>query len=196
VDDLCVVPDREEHRARTPPGPLLPRTGDRPVSTLVVLAAQDLLYLLVAVGALVWLLLDRRGKVALAVGSLAGLVLVGVGIWVAAHLHSDPRPFVSDGSRALFAHPADNGFPSDHSAAAALLATVVARSRRVAGALLGAGAVVVAWARVAAHVHHAQDVVAGLGIGVLAGLVGILLAPALLAPLDRRGLLPVPRTRR
>ena len=157
---------------------------------LIVLAAQDLLYLLAAVAVVVWLLLDRPGKVRLAAGAVAGLVLVGIGIWVAAHLHTDARPFVSDGTPALFAHPADNGFPSDHSAAAGLLAVLVARWRRVTGALVAAGAVVVAWARVAAHVHHAQDVVAGLGIGVLAGLAGIWLAGLLFALLERRGVLP------
>jgi membrane-associated phospholipid phosphatase len=163
---------------------------------LIVLAAQDLLYVLVAVAALAWLLLDRPGKVRLAVEAVLGLAVVGIGIWVAAHLHTDPRPFVSDGTPALFAHPADNGFPSDHSAAAGLLATVVARHRRVVGALVAVGAVVVAWARVAAHVHHAQDVVAGLGIGVLAGLAGIWLAGMLLALLERRGVLPSTLARR
>ena len=111
---------------------------------------------------------------------------------MAAHLHTDPRPFVSDGTPALFPHPADNGFPSDHSAAAGLLAVLVARHRRVLGALVAAGAVVVAWARVAAHVHHAQDVVAGLGIGLLAGLAGIWLADLLVAVLERRGVVRAP----
>jgi undecaprenyl-diphosphatase len=166
------------------------------VNTVIVLVAEDLLYGLAVLAAVVWLLLDRPGKVRLAVGAVAGLALVGIGIWVAAHLHSDPRPFVTDGTPALFAHPADNGFPSDHSAAAGLLATVVARHRRVLGALMAVGAVVVAWARVAAHVHHAQDVVAGLGIGVLAGLAGIWLAGLLLALLERRGVLPRTLARR
>jgi undecaprenyl-diphosphatase len=163
---------------------------------IIVLAAQDLLYVLAVAAVVVWLLLDRPGKLRLAAGAVAGLVLVGVGIWIAGHLHTDPRPFVSDGSAPLFAHPADNGFPSDHSAAAALLATVVAWHRRLIGALLAAGAGIVAWARVGAHVHHAQDVVAGLGIGVLAGLAGIWLAGLLLALLDRRGVVPAPWARR
>jgi len=162
------------------------------VHTLVVLAAQDLLFLLAALAGVAWLLLDRAGKLLLALEAVIGLVLVGAGIWVAAHLHTDPRPFVSDGTPALFPHPADNGFPSDHSAAAGLLAVLVARHRRVLGALVAAGAVVVAWARVAAHVHHAQDVVAGLGIGLLAGLAGIWLADLLVAVLERRGVVRAP----
>jgi undecaprenyl-diphosphatase len=156
------------------------------VTTLVVLVAQDLLYALVAVAALVWLLLPRPGKLQLALEAVLGLAVVGIGIWVAAHLHTDPRPFVRDGTPALFPHPADNGFPSDHSAALALLATVVARHRRVIGALMGVGAVLVAWARVGAHVHHLQDVLTGLGIGVLAGLAGIGLTALLLGRLAPR----------
>ena len=75
----------------------------------------------------------------------------------------------------MFAHPADNGFPSDHAAAGGLLTAVVLRYRRALGVLVGVGAVLVAAARVAAHVHHVQDVVAGLALGLLAGIVGILL---------------------
>jgi undecaprenyl-diphosphatase len=157
------------------------------MTAVVVLAAQDLLYVLAAVAVVVWLLLDRPGKVRLTVEALLGLALVGVGIVVAAHLHTDPRPFVTDGSVPLFPHPADNGFPSDHSAAAGLLAALVARHRRVVGALVAAGAVVVAWARVAAHVHHLQDVAAGLGIGALAGLVAIWLASLVLGSGRRTG---------
>jgi membrane-associated phospholipid phosphatase len=157
------------------------------VTPLIVLAAQDLLYLLAAVAALVWLLLDRPGKIRLATEAVLGLALVGAGIWVAGHLHTDPRPFVSDGSAPLFSHPADNGFPSDHSAAAGLLAVLVARHRRVLGLLVAAGAGVVAWARVAAHVHHLQDVAAGLAIGAVAGLAAIWLAALLLALVARHG---------
>ena len=49
------------------------------------------------------------------------------------------------------------------------------RYRRGLGVLVGIGAVLVAAARVAAHVHHLQDVVAGLLIGLAAGGLAILL---------------------
>jgi len=145
------------------------------VNALIVDVAQYLLFVLAAVAAVVWLTLDRRGKVLLAAQAVIGLALVGIGIWLAGKLHTDPRPFVHDpASRPLFAHPADNGFPSDHSAAAGLLTALVFRYRRWIGLLVAAGAVAIAWARVAAHVHHLQDVVAGLGIGVAAGVLGLL----------------------
>jgi undecaprenyl-diphosphatase len=159
------------------------------VDTVIVLVAQYLLVVLAVVAAGVWLSLGRPGKVRLLAEAVVGLLLTGAGIWVAAHLHGDPRPFVRDpGSRALFAHAADNGFPSDHSAAAGLLTALVLRHRRAVGAVVGLGAVAIAWARVAAHVHHAQDVVAGLGIGLAAGALAVWLVGLLLARLARRGL--------
>jgi membrane-associated phospholipid phosphatase len=147
------------------------------VTTVIVLAAQYLLLGLALVAGLVWLVLDRAGKLRLAVAAGTGLAVLGVGIWIAGHLHDDPRPFVQDLSvHPLFPHPADNGFPSDHAAAGGLLSALVLRHRRAVGVLVGAGAVLVALARVAAHVHHVQDVVAGLLLGLVAGAVGIVVA--------------------
>jgi undecaprenyl-diphosphatase len=144
------------------------------LTTVIVALAQYLLFVLAFAAALVWLTRDRTGKVVLAAEAVLGLCLVGIGIWLAGHVHTDPRPFVHDPHSApLFPHPADNGFPSDHSAAAGLLTVLVVRYQRVVGALVGIGAVLIAWARVAAHVHHAQDVVAGLLIGAVAGALAI-----------------------
>lgn len=153
---------------------------------LIVALAQYLIWALVAVLAMVWLLENRAGKVALAAQAVVGLALVGAGILLLARLHTDPRPFVSDGSTALFAHARDNGFPSDHSAAAGLLAALVLTRRRVLGALVAAGAVVVGWARVAAHVHHLQDVAAGLLLGAVAGALAVWLVDRVIAGIRAR----------
>lgn len=159
------------------------------MNTLVVLLAQDLLYVLVVIAGVVWLLGSRPQKAVLAAEAVLGLVVVGILIWVAGHLHTDPRPFVHDpASKPLFPHPADNGFPSDHSAAAGLLTALVFHYRRILGAVVAVGAALVAWARVAAHVHHGQDVVAGLAIGVVAAVLAIWLVRLLADELRRRGL--------
>ncbi|HEV7212001.1 MAG TPA: phosphatase PAP2 family protein [Blastococcus sp.] len=168
------------------------------MNSLIIFIAQYVLYVLVAIAAGVWLFRDRQGKLRLAAEGVVGLIVVGVGIWLAAHLHTDPRPFVHDPHSApLFPHPADNGFPSDHSAAAGLLTVLVVRYQRALGAVVGIGAVAIAWARVAAHVHHGQDVVAGLAIGVAAGALGLVAVHLLIGVLERRGRLPVvaPRTK-
>ena len=146
------------------------------MNTVIVAVAQYLLFVLALVAGLTWLSLDRAGKVRLAAEAVLGLALLGAGIWLAGALHADPRPFVQNPSlHPLFPHPRDNGFPSDHAAAAGLLTALVLRYRRGLGVLVGLGAVLVAAARVAAHVHHLQDVVAGLLIGLAAGGLAILL---------------------
>ncbi len=156
------------------------------MNELIVLTAKYLLYVLVVVAGLVWLTRDRTGKVVLAVQAMVGLALVGAGIWLAAALHTDPRPFVHDpNSTPLFSHPADNGFPSDHSVAGGLLAALVFRYRRWIGVLVFIGAALVGTARVAAHVHHGQDVVAGLLIGLIAGGLAVALVDLVLRARQR-----------
>jgi undecaprenyl-diphosphatase len=158
------------------------------VNTVIVILAQYLLYVLVGIAGLVWLTIDSRRKALLTAEAVLGLVLVGIGLLIAGHLHADPRPFVHDpASKPLFAHAPDNGFPSDHSTAAGLLSVLVFRYKRALGLIVAAGALLIAWARVAAHVHHAQDVVAGLVIGVGLGALAIWLVSLLVAVLRRRG---------
>jgi membrane-associated phospholipid phosphatase len=157
------------------------------VDELIVVVAQYLLFGLALVAALLWLTLGRSEKLRFAAEALLGLAVVGIGIWAAGSLHVDPRPFVHDpASVPLFAHPADNGFPSDHAAAGGLLTVLVLRWKRLLGLLVGLGAALIAVARVAAHVHHGQDVVAGLAIGLAGGAVAVLLAGLLTTAVARR----------
>lgn len=145
-----------------------------PVNDLIVFAASWLLYLMAAGFAVLWLLRERgRARLDVAAGVVVGLIVVGALIFLASHLHSDPRPFVQNPRlHPLIAHAADNGFPSDHSSAAGLIAGLVIWRRRTMTAVAAVGSVLaaigVAAGRVAAHVHHVQDVGAGLGIGLLA----------------------------
>lgn len=118
--------------------------------------------------AAIWLTLSRPEKVGLAVQAVLAVVVTAL-IQLAAGLRSDPRPFVVDPSvRPLFAHPADNGFPSDHTALAATVALLVMLYRRKLGAVLLAASVIAGAARVAAHVHHAQDIIGALLIALVA----------------------------
>ncbi|MBC7560855.1 MAG: phosphatase PAP2 family protein [Dermatophilaceae bacterium] len=142
------------------------------MNSVIVAVAQYLLYFILAAAAAIWLYLPRQNKVGLAVQAIVSVVIAILLIKVVAGLHTDPRPFVVDPSiRPLFAHPPDNGFPSDHTTVAATVAFLVMLYRRWLGALLLVAAIVVGAARMAAHVHHGQDIVAGLLIASLA--VGI-----------------------
>jgi membrane-associated phospholipid phosphatase len=139
------------------------------MDSLIAGVAQYLLYLILAVAAVIWLLLPRPDKVGMAVQAVVSMVIALILIKLAAAVHTDPRPFIVDPSiKPLFAHPGDNGFPSDHTALGATVALVVMIYRRWLGALLLAVSVVLGAVRVAAHVHHAQDIVAALVIAALA----------------------------
>lgn len=139
------------------------------VSTFVADVAQYALLLVALGGVVAWLLVDRRDKVPLLAQAVLAVVLVALLVKVAGMLHTDPRPFVVQPSlHPLFPHPADNGFPSDHTALATAVALVVARYRRGLGVGLLLVALAIGGARVAAHVHHVEDIVAGVLVGAVA----------------------------
>jgi undecaprenyl-diphosphatase len=140
----------------------------------VVFVAQAGLYILAALAVVVWVTVPRAEKVAMAVEMVVGLIVVAVLVKSAGAVHTDPRPFVVDPSvHPWFSHPADNGFPSDHTSVAAVTAFVVLAHRRAAGLVLLALAFVIGAARVVAHVHHVQDIVAGGLIGLVAAVLGV-----------------------
>lgn len=154
--------------------------------TVIVWTAQYLLFVLAAVFVLVWLFAENwRGRIFLAISAVFGVILMVGFLYIAKDVHHDPRPFVDNPHiKPLFAHGRDDGFPSDHSLAAALIAGLMAWRHRVIGALLAVGAVAIAWARVAAHVHHLQDVLAGLALGAAAALLAGLAAHWLLRRIE------------
>lgn len=150
------------------------------MDSVIIAAASYLLYAMVLGFGLVWLLAEgRRGKVELALAAGIGLIVVLILTAIATRTYYDPRPFVAvaeggDGVIPVIPHDPDNGFPSDHSAAAGLMAALVLLRRRwLAGLWFAAAAAAVAWGRVAAGVHHLLDVGAGLTLGAVAAAVGI-----------------------
>ncbi|MGH3509661.1 MAG: phosphatase PAP2 family protein [Nocardioidaceae bacterium] len=142
---------------------------------LIIFVAKYGIFVVAGVAVIAWLWLPRHDKWALAVQVVVGLLVVLVLVKVAGSLHSDPRPFVVEPRlKPLIPHAADNGFPSDHTAVAAVVALLVLLFRPLVGlgllvVTLGIGA-----ARVAAHVHHPQDILAGLAIGAVAAVAGMI----------------------
>ena len=140
-----------------------------PYTLVVVFVAQVLPVLVAAAAAGVWWTVPLGDKVTLGFIATAALAIAAVLVAAAAAAHQDPRPFVVDPSHpALFSHPSDNGFPSDHTTFTAATAMAVAVVRRRTGAALSVLAVACGLARVAANVHHLQDVGAGLAIAAVA----------------------------
>lgn len=160
---------------------------------VIVFAAQYLLFIMAAGFAGYWLLgEDRAGKVRLGGAAVIGLLLGLAFLVIAGKVHTDPRPFVQNPAlHPLFRHARDNGFPSDHSIAAGLIATLVLLRSRLYGALFALAAFCVAASRVAAHVHHVQDVAGGLVLGAIAAVIGYYVTAAVLGRLPGRVRLPL-----
>lgn len=143
------------------------------MDTIIAWLANYLLWAMAAAAVVHGFLREQASaRINAAACAAVGLGLTLVFIMIAAKLHTDPRPFVQNPNlHPLIAHSADNGFPSDHSAAAGLIAMLVTMRDRFFGAILWVAALVVAATRMAAHVHHLQDVVAGLAIGAAAAVI-------------------------
>jgi len=145
---------------------------------LITAVAQYTVFAVLACAAVVWLTLGERERVAMLV-ALVLAVVVGGGLLLASAVGwYDPRPFVVDGTIPLFPHAPDNGFPSDHTIAASLVAGVVMGFRLRTGLALLLASIVLGAARVAAQVHHVPDIAAGVLIGLAAAAVGVILAHA------------------
>ena len=126
------------------------------------------LYVCVLLLGVAWLRRRPRGvllpfiigaAVAVAIDALAGAV------------YHDTRPFVVLGVAPLIAHGVDNGFPSDHSAAAAFIAIATLFIDIPFGVLACLVAFAIGIARLYCLLHSPADVIAGWAIGALPALV-------------------------
>jgi undecaprenyl-diphosphatase len=135
-------------------------------SLIIFVAKYFFLLSLVLVGAY-WL----RAKIPVKIGLLGRLIVGGALAFsfavLAGHLHYDTRPFVTHHLVPLIPHAPDNGFPSDHALLTAFLGFTILVYSRVLGAVLLVIAFLVGAARVAAHIHNPQDIVASFVIAAL-----------------------------
>jgi len=100
------------------------------------------------------------------------VVVAGATAWTLAQtakpLLPRERPYQGGGAERLVVEPAGSSWPSGHAAVAAAMAVTIGEGRDpLTRGLLGAVAAAVGASRVYVGVHHASDVVAGLGLGVL-----------------------------
>jgi undecaprenyl-diphosphatase len=115
---------------------------------------------------------DRRQEmlVILFFSGLLSIIIAKIG----GHFINDVRPYLSDSTPALFSHSGDpNGFPSDHTLLSAFLAFAILTYSRKLGIFLLVVAAFIGWARVAAHVHHAVDIIGSFVITAIAYLIVI-----------------------
>lgn len=116
--------------------------------------------------------------IALAIGFLTGDVLLK-------HLINRPRPFtVNTDIVLLIKQPSGASFPSTHSVLAAAVTTVLLVKKRALGFIALVLTVCIAFSRLYLYVHYPTDVMCGLLLGVLCGIVALAIARGL--KLDNR----------
>lgn len=138
--------------------------------SITIFLARYLVFLMPLLPLYLLLKMKRPLQIRLVVQAILATALAFALAKLTTHLISSPRPFISDGVTPFFMSARDNGFPSDHTLLAGLVAfTTLLYSRRF-GYVAVVLAIMVGTARVVAGVHHAIDIAGGLllsGLSVL-----------------------------
>jgi undecaprenyl-diphosphatase len=132
---------------------------------LIIFCAKYLIFFMALAMAVYWALSPRANKTELALVGLVALPLAYGLARVLGMLYGHQQPFAEQGFEPLVPHSVDNSFPSDHSAAAGVLAGVASLYNRSLGVLLWVLAVGVAAGRMLAGLHYPLDVIVGLVLG-------------------------------
>ncbi len=138
----------------------------------LVFFSVQYLYIVIAVIAIVFLVsklyADRKPILILAL--LSSIVALVIDKALNAIVYS-PRPFVVENISPLVPHVADNGFPSEHTLFAILIAGIIFILHKKMGILLGTLAMIVGIGSVLAKVHHPIDVLGSVVIAIVSILV-------------------------
>jgi len=135
-------------------------------------------FMVVATGAL-WFLSrpggDRRWKLATGSGFAAAAVAFVVN-YVIHSAWDRPRPYESHAIRHPWSVSTDASFPSDHASVALAIAFAVLAFDLTAGSILLVAAILIAVGRVLIGAHYPGDVLASLGVALVAAFVVVRLA--------------------
>jgi undecaprenyl-diphosphatase len=151
------------------------------VDNIIIFCAKYLIIFVILIFIWAWFKAPNRLKERMAAAIIIAGVIAGILDKIASKLFYDPRPFVSHHVTPLVAHAADNGFPSEHTILAFTIAAVLYFYRPKMSYLAFGLAALVAFGRIAAHVHSPIDIIGGIAIGLVAAVTGNYLATRLLA---------------
>ena len=99
---------------------------------------------------------------------LAALLALGLGQLIS-HVYFHPRPFMVPLGHTFATHAADASFPSDHGIVFFSVSAALLLCRRwLAGLLLLAAGVAVAWSRIYLGIHFPFDMLGALGVSLAA----------------------------
>lgn len=126
---------------------------------VIVFLASKLHVVIVVIAIITFLLSTKKQRMALALTAMTALPLSYLLGKLASFFYYTERPFSELGIAPLVPHIADNGFPSEHTLYAMVIAAVVFSVRKNWGLLLIALAILVGVGRVLTYVHNPIDIV-------------------------------------
>jgi undecaprenyl-diphosphatase len=147
-------------------------------STMEFFAKYGIVLLAVALVVAWWI--SRREssarRVAISVwGAIAALIALAIAQPISSAVN-EKRPFVAIPSALTLIHHAnDAGFPSDHATGSGAVAAALLFVSWRLGLITWLIALIIAFSRVYVGVHYPQDVLAGLALGAIVALLGLLL---------------------
>ena len=123
---------------------------------------------------------DRKWKLACASG-YASAALGYVIAYVIHHLYDRARPYEAHAIRHPWSSSTDASFPSDHTSLSFAIAFAVLAFDTVAGVVFIVVAAIIGVGRLFIGAHYPGDVLAGVGVGLVAALVVVRLLPRFVA---------------
>lgn len=137
------------------------------MSIVIIFFAQYLIYIIaLIISSYVILRLPRSEKQQLGIELLISVFIAIIFVKAAGTLYYNPRPFVEGDFIPLFPHGTDNGFPSNHSIAVAIMVSIFWIYNKKLAPIIIFLSVLVGLGRVSAGVHHIEDIFAGFLIAV------------------------------
>lgn len=134
------------------------------MNTLIIFCAKYLVYVAIAIAIFFLLKQSRQKQKEILIFAVILLPLSYAIAKIAGYFYFNPRPFVVGNFTPLFPHAPDNGFPSDHTLLAAVIALTTFHFSRKTGLLLFVLSLIIGFARVLAGVHHVFDIVGSIAI--------------------------------
>jgi undecaprenyl-diphosphatase len=146
------------------------------MNSVIIFCAKYVFVLVILGLALAWLKTAKNLKVQFIAATIVAGGIAFILSRIASHLYYDPRPFVAQHVKPLIAHPADNGFPSDHALLTMTLTAITYFfNKKIATGMLVL-TVIVGIARILAKVHSPLDIGSGWIFGIIGAFIGYYLA--------------------
>ena len=123
---------------------------------------------------------DRKWKLACASGYASAALAYAVA-FVIHHVYDRARPYEAHAIRHPWSSATDPSFPSDHTSLSFAIAFAVLAFDTVAGVVFLVVAAIIGVGRLFIGAHYPGDVLAGVGVGLVAALVVVRLLPRFVA---------------